>query len=554
MVGISNNSETMMQKPRFTKVNSVFAAVAMMVVGIVGTVVSVTTHAATHELYLAPANGTVLVGNSIDVQVRVDAGTNTVNTVQANLTYDPAKLQYVAVSGAGSAFPLEASSVVSSGSIQLARATSGGAAPVTGDVLFATVTFKSLTGSGTAEVAIAAGSHVVSSTDNKDILVSPAGAVFTLTSPATPTPVPTATPIPGTSVTPVPTATPVATPTAAPTPVPTVAATPAPTPTSASGKLFLSPAATTVKVGQEITFEIREDSGNVPVNAVQANISYDPDQLEYVGVLDTGSDFGLSAMTKVQSSSIELTRAVVGGQPAVTGNRLVAKVAFRTIGEGESTIDFVGGSAVAANGFDNLKDALSATVTVSATATPTPVPAGSTPVPTPVPTPKPTPAPVPVPVVGSTRPVPVSGPVNLTSPSFNDDAEVTFEIDGEPVDSEVVDTSELGNGTHTVTATTTDESGKETKVEQEIEVSNNATLWDNVVAGLKTNGPAVGFGLLALVGGIFALVVGRKVLATRGPNMGEIRTNTSMTNSSVMGSFGYDPNNRNNGGPGAPSA
>lgn len=125
--------------------------------------------AASKLLYVNAPTGSVTAGASVTVEVRVDSGTEPVNAVQANLEYDPTKLKYVSVDPTGSAFPLAASIQPTSGLIKIARATAGGAAPSTGDVLFANVKFKALA-PGIVGVTVASGSHVVRSTDSLDLL------------------------------------------------------------------------------------------------------------------------------------------------------------------------------------------------------------------------------------------------------------------------------------------------------------------------------------------------------------------------------------------------
>lgn len=126
--------------------------------------------AASAALYVSPASGTVAVGSIIPVQVRVNTGGDPVNAVQANLSYNASQLAYEKYDGTGSAFSLMANTQADSGSLKMARATGGGAAPVTGDVLFVTVYFKAITTTGTSSVAIAADSHVVRSSDSVDIM------------------------------------------------------------------------------------------------------------------------------------------------------------------------------------------------------------------------------------------------------------------------------------------------------------------------------------------------------------------------------------------------
>jgi hypothetical protein len=494
-------------RPKFGSRGSLFGGLAAITVAVlVGTVAVVQSFAANEQLYLAPANGSVEVGSTVAVQIRVNTGTESTNAVQANLTYDPAKLEYVNVDAAGTAFSLAANSQTAAGSIQLARATGGGEAAATGDNLFATVNFKALAGTGTASVSIAAGSHVVNATDASELLVNSAGSTFTLTSPAgptpTPSPTPTPTPAPTATPTPAPTPTPTPGPTASPVPTATPAPTPAPTatPVPANGTLFINPAAPSVTSGQNVTIDIRENSGAVQVNAVQANLSYDPTKLQYVGVDGTGADFTLNAITDAGNGSLNLTRSVSGGEAPLTGDKLIAHVTFKAIaGSGVASISFATGSAIAdTNGEDALKQSTGSNVTINAVP-----PVG------PVATPAPTPTPVPVtPVVGTTKPVPVKGTTKLTTPAVSKNATVSYAVDSTPVANDIVDTTTLDNGTHTVTATTTDNNGAKEEVKQQIDVKNTQPLWKSLVAGATSNLPIAGLALAALLilgGGWFLL-------------------------------------------------
>ncbi|GAC1370733.1 MAG: hypothetical protein NVSMB39_3910 [Candidatus Saccharimonadales bacterium] len=128
------------------------------------------TFASAAALYVSPPSGTVPSGSIIALQMRVNTGTDPVNAVQGNITYNPTQLAYQSIDAAGSAFSLTANVAATSGSLKLARATGGGEPAVKGDVLFATVFFKALTTAGTASVAVASDSHVVRSTDSVDIL------------------------------------------------------------------------------------------------------------------------------------------------------------------------------------------------------------------------------------------------------------------------------------------------------------------------------------------------------------------------------------------------
>jgi hypothetical protein len=90
-------------------------------------------------------------------------------------------------------------------------------------------------------------------------------------------------------------------------------------------------------------------------------------------------------------------------------------------------------------------------------------------------------------------------------------ANLTFTVDGKAV-SNTIDTTELSNGTHTVTASVTDGAGNTNKVTQQITVANKTTFWKNLVAGLKDYGPWIGIGAILLMGAIAAAVFGRRLL------------------------------------------
>ena len=133
----------------------------------------------TATLYLSPASGSVANGTQITVGVHMKTSTP-VNSVQANLTYQTSNLTFDSISGDSSAFPLSAQSTGGNGTVTIVRATSGGGAPVTGDVLVANVVFTAKAGSGTASIDFGDGSAVLTSADSKNILASPTGGAYSL--------------------------------------------------------------------------------------------------------------------------------------------------------------------------------------------------------------------------------------------------------------------------------------------------------------------------------------------------------------------------------------
>ena len=142
---------------------------------------------------------------------------------------------------------------------------------------------------------------------------------------------------------PTPTATPAQPPVTIPTPTPL--GTPPP---AVSNSLSLALTTPQVASGGTFTVSVHENSGAVPVNAVQANLAFDPTKLQYVSTDSTAAAFPLAAATVTAPGTLQLSRAVNGGAPAVTGDKIVATITFRALMlAGTTRIDFGAGSLVA---------------------------------------------------------------------------------------------------------------------------------------------------------------------------------------------------------------
>src|SRR3989304_6057950 len=112
---------------------------------------------------------------------------------------------------------------------------------------------------------------------------------------------------------------------------------------AASASLFLSPASSSVSQGSIITVSVRKNSGSKPVNAVQANLSYPADKLDYVSISNS-SAFSIVAQNSGGGGSVQIAR---GANPAVTGNQLVASVRFKAkVASGTATVSIAAGSSV----------------------------------------------------------------------------------------------------------------------------------------------------------------------------------------------------------------
>jgi chitodextrinase len=183
MVSNQNKDQTLVRgKKPFAKLQLLMIA---GVVAVSGAYMATRIFAASGSITILPATATVNIGDTVTVSVRENSSTDTVNAVQANISYDPTRFQYVSVDETGSAFGLVALTQNGAGLLQIARGVSGGSAPVTGDQLVTKVTFKALAG-GASPLGIATGSALVRSTDNVDILVAKNGATFTLSDLAAP--------------------------------------------------------------------------------------------------------------------------------------------------------------------------------------------------------------------------------------------------------------------------------------------------------------------------------------------------------------------------------
>jgi chitodextrinase len=151
---------------------------------VLGYVVS-TTHAASGTLYLSPASAVVANTATFTVQVRESSGTDPVNAVQANLSYNATQFDFVSIDSSTSAFTTEAEATGGAGVVRIAR---GNVTALTGDQLVTIVTFRSKLTTGSGAITFGSGSALVRSTDNAGVLVSTTGGTYgpDTTAPSTP--------------------------------------------------------------------------------------------------------------------------------------------------------------------------------------------------------------------------------------------------------------------------------------------------------------------------------------------------------------------------------
>jgi hypothetical protein len=131
----------------------------------------------TAVLSLSPSSGNYTSGSTLSIKVYENSGSDSINAVQANLSYSTTQLRYDNFSSS-SALPIEAENPTGdTGSLHFARGTT---TPITGIQQVVTIQFTVIASSGTASINFASGSAVVRSTDNKAESLSYVNGTYTV--------------------------------------------------------------------------------------------------------------------------------------------------------------------------------------------------------------------------------------------------------------------------------------------------------------------------------------------------------------------------------------
>jgi hypothetical protein len=100
----------------------------------------------------------------------------------------------------------------------------------------------------------------------------------------------------------------------------------------------------TLPVNSNFTVTIREDSGTTAINAVQANLSYPANLIDFVSIDSSTSAFDVNAAASGGAGVIDLARGKTG---TLTGPQVVAVVTFHTkTTSGAANIAFTSGTAL----------------------------------------------------------------------------------------------------------------------------------------------------------------------------------------------------------------
>lgn len=138
--------------------------------------------AGTATMTFSPTTVSVNQNNTFTVQIRENSGTDAVNAVQADISFDTTKLDFVSFNATGSAFDQDACTTpntlcpTAAGVVTTARFVSAGGT-VTGDKLISTATFRAKPGSGNTTISIMTSSTIARSTDNTNIFNGTGGTV-----------------------------------------------------------------------------------------------------------------------------------------------------------------------------------------------------------------------------------------------------------------------------------------------------------------------------------------------------------------------------------------
>jgi hypothetical protein len=125
--------------------------------------------AATASFYLKPTSQSINYGSTFNVEIRLNASTQAVDTAQVHLTWDTSKLQLVgSISHTNSAFTILASDASVNGNVNFTKAQIGG---VNEDVQVATFSLKMIGDTGTLNfesdtIAYSAGTNVTGANSN----------------------------------------------------------------------------------------------------------------------------------------------------------------------------------------------------------------------------------------------------------------------------------------------------------------------------------------------------------------------------------------------------
>lgn len=167
-------------------ISALFAGVLFLVSAQLGLAADVT---------MSPASGSYNNGQTFTVTVRALPNGDSINAVEANLTFNTSILQVVSISKDGSAFSLWTTEPTFSNSAGTITFGGGSPTPFTSQSTLATITFRAA-GEGDGVVDFSSASVLAADGRGTDVLENAVGATYTINVGATPEPTPEPTPTP----------------------------------------------------------------------------------------------------------------------------------------------------------------------------------------------------------------------------------------------------------------------------------------------------------------------------------------------------------------------
>lgn len=131
----------------------------------------------TGMFYLTPDTDSYANGATVTLVLCVNSLTTPVNSLQANLTYDGAKLQFVSSDVSASPFESSVQNTGGSGSVQIGLVSLDGT--VVGDQVISTLKFTAI-GTGATAITYASGCGLARASDSTNVLNQTLGATLTI--------------------------------------------------------------------------------------------------------------------------------------------------------------------------------------------------------------------------------------------------------------------------------------------------------------------------------------------------------------------------------------
>ena len=142
------------------------------------------------DLSISPSTGSYTVGQTFTATIRAIPNGDSVNAVEATLSYNPAVLSVVSVSKTGSAFSLWTTEPTFSNSAGTIQFGGGSPTPFTSSSNLLSVTFRTVA-EGTGSIKFTEASVLAADGRGTDVYKAATDGSFTVTAGTAPTPTPT---------------------------------------------------------------------------------------------------------------------------------------------------------------------------------------------------------------------------------------------------------------------------------------------------------------------------------------------------------------------------